>query len=598
MAVTFVKAKEKPLQAKSAYPANRKFLNIAKLARVIDESRSAEQTYSLLTKGVCDHSEWDISSIQVLDQEAGLAIPIVRHDPQTDSSSLKGSGWDARLSPVGRVLELGAPLVIRDAAEQDEFPGFREDARRRGYHTTVMIPLDVRDAQKRAMVYSVASRTVVDVSSEDLGFLQCVAELTSIAVRKIRKIEKERKQAQRLKSILENMTASLNKTLDSEATDALATGLSSLFPTGWLAVDLTSGRALFDPAAPPPFELSQTRRAPDDLVRAALDAQNYPSEAAVDLQISGDTVSAEVSALHIDGSHVGALFFFQVEQLSDHERIAAQAGRLALSSYILRSFIEFRSRRVTARRLMSRLLLGDWRDREEIFDEAHVLDFDLEVPMQLLVLRLPQAGSVDDGSHSFIQRSAQATFGTVISCFLEGDLVLLLSDERDEARQRKSDFLSRIKPVLPTKFQMVMSGRVASLEALPDARQTCLSTLDVARSMGLEGWISPMNMGEFPHLMASTDLARANGFVERMIPQALKAETRKAVIARETLAAFLRSGRRHQETADALKIHVTTLRYRLEQLSDLHGINFDDSDRCFELDLALRLLKLKNSYQS
>lgn len=575
-----------------------KFLNISKLARVIDESRNAEETYRLLTKGVCDHSKWDISSIQVLDRDRKLAIPIVRHDPLTGGSLLDSAGWDARFSPVGRVLEMGEPLIIADAAEQDDFPGFREDARKRGYNTTVMIPLDVRDAEKRPMVYSVASRTVVDVSSEDLGFLQCVAELTSIAVRKIRKIEKEQKQAQKLKSILENMTASLNKTLDSEATDALASGLSSLFPTGWLAVDLTSGRGLFDPAAPPPLALSPARRAPDDLVRAALDAKNHRSEAMVDLRIAGGTVRAEVSALQIDGSHVGALFFFHDVQLSDHERIAAQAGRLALSAFILRSFIEFRSRRVTARRLLSRLLSGDWRDRDEILDEAHILDFDLEAPMQLLVLRLPEVGSVDEGTHSFIQRSAQATFGSVISCFLEGDLILLLNDDRDEAHKHKMAFLSRIRTVVPQELQMVMSGRVASLEELPDARQVCVNTLEVARSMGLEGWISPVNMGEFPHLMASADLAKTTGFVERVIPQALRGQTRKAVIARETLAAFLRSGRRYQETADALEIHVTTLRYRLEQLSDHEEINFDDSDRCFELDLALRLMGLKNSYDT
>lgn len=573
-------------------------LNISRLARVIDDSQNAEETYQSLTKGVCEHSKWDISSIQVLDPDVDLAIPIVRHDPYYGGDLSKAPGWDARFSPVGRVLEQGEPLIIRDVAAQDDFPSFRDDARMRGYHTCVMIPLDARDSEQRPMVYYVASRNVVDVSNADLEFLQCVAELTNIAMRKMRRLEKERQQAQRLKSILENMTASLNKTLESEATDTLAAGLSSLFPAGWLAVDLTSGRGLFDPKAVPPLPLASARRLPDDLIRAAIAAKGHASEELVNLRIDGSEIRAEVSALQIDGNHVGALFFFRNAVLSDHERIAAQAGRLTLSSFILRSFIEFRSRRITARRLLSRLLSGDWKDPEEMLDEAHVLDFDLQASMRLIMLRLPKTETIDEGAHSFIQRNAQTIFGSVISCFLEGDLVLLLSDENDRAPGNKKTFLTRIRSVVPEGIALVMSDKINEIEGFAGARQSCANTLAVARSMEKTGWVSPVNVGDFPVLMASTDITKIQGYLDNVLPTALNGPSRKAQVARETIEGFLRAGRRYQEAADTLGIHVTTLRYRVEQLNDQFGIDFNDSDKCFELDLALRLSKLKNSYES
>nr|WP_317056890.1 helix-turn-helix domain-containing protein [Roseovarius sp. W115]MDV2930528.1 helix-turn-helix domain-containing protein [Roseovarius sp. W115] len=394
------------------------------------------------------------------------------------------------------------------------------------------------------------------------------------------------------------MTASLDNSLDSEATDTLAGGLSGLFPAGWLAVDLTSGRGLFDPDTPPPIPMGTTRRVSDDLLRAAIAAKEHASEELVELYIGRSRIRSEISALQIDGNHVGALFFFGASGLSDHERIAAKAGRLALSSFILRSFIEFRSRRVTARRLLSRLLSGDWRDREEMLNEAHMLDFDLQTPMRLIMIDLPTGDSVDEGMHSFVQRSAQLVFGPVISCFLDNGLVLLLGDDKDKAPDRRVTFLSRIRTVLPDSAVLVMSDRLVDIADLPNARQTCVNTMEVARSMQIEGWISPVNMGDFPLLMASADLSRIQTFLDSVLPRALSGSSRKAQVARETIDVFLRVGRRYQEAADTLGIHVTTLRYRLDQLQDQHGIDFNDSDKCFEMDLAIRLSKIQNSYKT
>ncbi|WP_299951249.1 helix-turn-helix domain-containing protein [uncultured Ruegeria sp.] len=586
------------LRDKSYARTDNQLYKVSRLARVIDQSQNAEETYQLLTQGVCAHSKWDISSIQVLDVDAGLAVPIVRHDPYYGGDLSKVPGWDARTSPVGHVLQKGEPFIMHDAAAQDDFPGFRDDAMLRGYHTSVMIPLDVTDATGRPIVYSVAAKKVVTVDDADLGFLQCVAELTNIAIRKIQKLDDERLQALRLKTILESMTASLGKTLESEATDALAGGLSKLFPAGWLAIDLTSGRGLFDPSTPPPLPDLSVRRVSDELIRAAIDAGTHASEEPMELRIMGSSIRAEVSALQIDGHHVGTLFFFGNAALNDHERIAAKAGRLALSSFILRSFIEFRSRRVTARRVLARLLSGDWRDREEMFDEAHILDFDLQADMRLVMISLPEGRMVDEGAHSFIQRGAQTILGPTISCVLEEQLVLLLGDAAGKAENGRKAFLSRVRSVLPEKVALVMSDKITDISDLPKARQTGLNTLNVARSMHLDGWISQMNMGELPALMTSAEIGRVQAFQQNTLPEVLRADTRKARVARETIEVFLRSGRRYQEAADTLGIHVTTLRYRLDQLQELHGLNFNDSDKCFEIDLAIRLMKLINYYES
>ena len=116
--------------------------------------------------------------------------------------------------------------------------------------------------------------------------------------------------------------------------------------------------------------------------------------------------------------------------------------------------------------------------------------------------------------------------------------------------------------------------------------------------MDASGWVTPVKVGEFPTLMASADRPKVQAFLDSVLPGAFAGQDRKAKVARRTIEVFLETGRRYQETADKLGIHVSTLRYRLEQLGDQHDLDFTDSDRCFELELAIRLAKIKNSYES
>ncbi|MCL6286088.1 helix-turn-helix domain-containing protein [Ruegeria sp. 2012CJ41-6] len=572
------------------------FKNIADLALFIDASQDATETYRHLTRGVCEHSQWDISSIQIFDEAQGRTIPIVRFDPETEGEVTSFEGWDASISPVASVLESGELLILNDAAEQEEFPGFRQDARARGYHTSVIIPLDVCDENHRPMVYNVASRSIVDLKPSDISFLQCVADLSSIAIRKVQRIEKEKKEVHRLRAILESMTDSLALTLDNDAAESLAVGLSGLFPSGWLAVDLTSGRGLFDPAAPPPLPLKNNNRMPDEVITAALSVHGKTMLDITDLRVNDTKLKVRACALKIDATHVGSLFFFGTSELSEHESTSAQAGRLALSSFILRSFVEFKAKRTTARRLLTRLVSQDWHDPEEIQDEAHQLEFDLSSPFRLLVLCTDRAEDFTDSAQSFILRSAQQNFGPTISCVMNDKLVMLVNvSKKSIGKKKRSEFLKRIKPLVSQQVLLVMSDVSTDIRQLSQFYESCKSILVLGQTMGIVGWVSSANVGSLPVLLASVDMNSVSDFLDRLLEPLLKKGEKKSRVAIDTIATFLRTGRRYQETADTLNIHVSTLRYRLETLKEQAGIDFDDPDVCFELDLAIRLLNLKST---
>ena len=89
------------------------------------------------------------------------------------------------------------PIVILNAQERDDFPGYREDARL-GYHTVVVLPLSAIDPEGRAMALSVESAEHVDVTDEEVSFLEAVAHHASIAVRNASLLQAERDQAVKL----------------------------------------------------------------------------------------------------------------------------------------------------------------------------------------------------------------------------------------------------------------------------------------------------------------------------------------------------------------------------------------------------------------
>lgn len=575
------------------------FENISELTKFIFASEDAREMYSRLTKGVCLHSDWDISSIQVLDQDVGKAIPLVRYDCDFDASKTDFSGWNTDISPVGKVLEDGEPLVLLDAMNQLEFPGYRDDAKVRGYHTVVVVPLDVRDENRRQMVYSVASRTILSPTDDDIAFLKCVAELSTIAIRKTRDIEKEQRDAVRLRQIVNHITSSLSRTLDAEAAGTLASALSGLFPAGWLAIDLTSGKALYDHDNPPPVELVHDRCIPDELITAALNSKDSLVGDLVNLQLEKSDVPVMISALRIDDSHVGALFFFNCAEPTDNEKIAWQAGQLALSSFILRKFIEFKSRKASSRRLLMRLFSRNWDKLDEILDEAHQLDFDLTKSTRVMLLETNDSGPLDDPTHSFVLRTTQLTLGPAISCVIDGRLAILISDSDARIGEKeKFDFQVRIDAYLSRTPLIVLSDLFGSYRDIAQGFEFCTNTLNVGRSMKKSGWISSKTVGEFAALMATADATKIDQFLGNVIRPILAMSEQKSRTAIQTIEVFLASGRRYQDTADSLEIHVSTLRYRLDQIENRAGINFMDPDECFELALAIKLLKHQKSYES
>lgn len=578
-----------------------KFRKVSEIARLIHNSHDLTEILHRLAEGVCLHSRWASSSIQALDPVRQTTTPIVRYDPYRPDAESGPEEWDAAGSPLTRIIETGQPLILEDASQQEKYTGFRSDALRRGYRTVVMIPLRFPDTKGRAIVFTVKSHEeVVQVDEAEMGFLRCLADLADIAVRRMQILHHEAREAQNLRDLVDSLTKALATSLETEDTSDLLSVLSRLFPSGWFAIDLTAGRAIYD-SSNIPHELKGMLAGPDDtLIRQTLRANIALDKQDVRLQVESDTPwPTRMISLVIDDNLVGALFLLGSDDLTSHGAISAHAGRFALSTLILRSYLAFRIRTHAAKRVMKRLFAGTLGNHEELLEDAGLLGLDLASNSRLLAVSCSDRRHLDEGAHVYINRKAQENFGASISCIVDSRIFLLVRDTKEvNDPVRRDDFLNGIQSILARRPTIVWSEPITRMQAIEAAFDTCKRNLQMAEAMYANGWVSGGAIGSFPSLMSSVSETVAQEFLARSIEPIHDNGSQKGEVAIETLRHFLGSGRRLQEAADSLGIHVSTLRYRLERLAERYGLDFSDSDKCFELELALRLHHLRNSYQT
>jgi PucR C-terminal helix-turn-helix domain/GGDEF-like domain len=97
---------------------------------------------------------------------------------------------------------------------------------------------------------------------------------------------------------------------------------------------------------------------------------------------------------------------------------------------------------------------------------------------------------------------------------------------------------------------------------------------------------------EVPVLLQS--LADGEGFMRVRLGPLLEGSPAQRELL-ETLRAYLATGKNANEAARRLAVHRNTLLYRLRRVQELLGLDWDDADAVFALDLALRLHALATS---
>ncbi|WP_199084385.1 helix-turn-helix domain-containing protein [Bosea sp. ASV33] len=543
-----------------------------------------------------------------IDAPHGDAHVVVRHDPTLLRRRLEDR-WELATSPALIALQRNEPVYIRDARASEEFPGYRREAFERDYRTVLVLPMSCSDAQGRAMVLNVVSREIQDVSADDLAFMSMIVHLGGIAVEREHRLRTQRQAAEQLQSALQTQTMLLQAVLSGGSMAALSTMLAELLPEAILVVDF-AGNALAASRSPAPlrFDDSAWARAIDgplgaQITLAARDAVATGGAEPLILRLDDGAqrlqVTARIEALDVDGQAVGALVIFPGagEGGGDLQRLLLDSVKFALSVQMMRSVIRFRFETRTLTELFFEIVERRWRDSDDVVQRGRRLGLALGAPARMIVVDFPDGTSlptdISIDCHHAVTRLARQMNLPINVIAVGGGLVCLVPEEKSGEAERAGRLPRRMVEVLRQSFSrepiVVLGGICGGLDSYPKEWERCWRMIRIARSFGRSGTLSAFDFGPMPMLIGAAESADVRSFVDGAIGAVIAHDRKHDTPYLETLAAYLREGCRAQACADAMGLHVTTLRYRLSRIQDLFGIDPETADKRFAIELAIRL---------
>jgi purine catabolism regulator len=561
-----------------------------------------------LVRVSCHHTDWTMGSIMAIDMAGGYAHVVARHDPTLLNRPVIDH-WELASSPSVTALQRNEPVYIRDVRES-EYSGYRLESFERDYRTVLVMPMTCKDFEDRPMVLSLVSRPLKEVSEDDLAFLGMIIHLGAIAVDRERQLEAQRRAADRLQQVLRVHTTLLEHVLAEGSVSSLSMLVGNLLPSPLIAVDFTANQVI---GGRSPVSELFADQAWQQAVSGVLSSQiSIASQEALTSSVRDEvslflndgtrhfTLKARIEPLTVDHELVGALVLFATPvPLSELDRLLLDSAKYALSVQMMRSFIRFRFETRTQAELFSEVIEHRWRDAEDVQQRAQRLYMSFNQPQQMIVVDfgdgVGKQGNLSSLHHNatrILQRAAIAS--TVIS--IESGLVCLVPFMAEDATaklnkvmRRMSDELSHYLNAEPV---VLASSCCKTLTDYPTAWERCRRMIDIARSFGRTGPLSNQDFGPMPMLVAAAGGADIRAFVADSLGAMVNHDTQHGTPYLETLSMFLQERCRSQACADAMGLHVTTLRYRLARINELFDIDVETPQKRFAIELAIQLHKV------
>ena len=140
------------------------------------------------------------------------------------------------------------------------------------------------------------------------------------------------------------------------------------------------------------------------------------------------------------------------------------------------------------------------------------------------------------------------------------------------------------------------SGPLAPARGLATAYAEAQRTADALVALGLAGHGGSARDLGFAGLVLG-DGADVAGYLDRVLGPLLDYDARRGSDLVGTLAAYFAAGASPRRAAGALHVHVNTVGQRLDRVTSLLGDDWQTPDRALEIQLALRLHRLRTGRQ-
>ena len=280
---------------------------------------------------------------------------------------------------------------------------------------------------------------------------------------------------------------------------------------------------------------------------------------------------------------IGVLALIDPEHVADQaDLVALEHGATVLSMELARlrgiADTELRLRRD----LVHDLLAGD--DDESALTRAEALDYDLRRPHRVVIVEARGRTRAYDSLLSAVRRAMRQARLDGLFETGSGNVAIITADQANWEQLRRATVSH-----LGGQVYIGVGGPRARPSELPRSLREAHLALRLQKTLlsGSSACEYP-KLGIFRMLAAIPDLTDVDRFVREWLGCLLDYDARRNAELVHTLTQYLEHGGNYDATAAELSVHKSTLKYRLQRIRELTGLELNDPDVHFNLQLATR----------
>ena len=272
--------------------------------------------------------------------------------------------------------------------------------------------------------------------------------------------------------------------------------------------------------------------------------------------------------------------------------------------------------------LINDLLEGNTSNPDLLRERAHYFGWDLESGMQVVVIDIEQpknkssregTGSLSGFKNCFldvIKITVKKVDPRAIVTDKSGRIVVLVNIP-EECKKSLNTLYSYTKEVASDIQQEIASnledvninlgiGRYyENVEGISKSYKEALEAVYLGKKiLGSNKVIHFDDLGVYKILLDMHDKNQLQEFALNYLGPLIEYDKKWGTDLITTLEAYIKNDKKICKTADELFVHRNTVRYRIERINDILGVDLEDGDMLFNIYFSLKALKIVNSTNS
>jgi sugar diacid utilization regulator len=234
------------------------------------------------------------------------------------------------------------------------------------------------------------------------------------------------------------------------------------------------------------------------------------------------------------------------------------------------------------RDLLEDLLAGV--DPQLAMGRARALGWNLQQPRRIAVVEPVDATADEDRLVGAVRRALRDDVAGWLLTTRAGAVVVLADGETDW-----EEFRSTVVRNFDGACRIGVGGLASEVVDVPRSHREARLSLKMGDASANDREVTAFDdLGVFRLLAEVEETASVERFVSTWLGPLLEYDARKPADLVPTLSRFLELGQAYDATSEALAIHRSTLKYRLQRIREISQRDLSDPDTQFNLQLATR----------